>query len=80
MDVGLTAICAGVTVCFVSFAYLVIAVNGKVFGGMFLTGFYVMFFFSTFLVAFVVATTVEVLRSSFKAVFICFVQVKYCNK
>ncbi|CAN0166641.1 unnamed protein product, partial [Ectocarpus fasciculatus] len=76
VDVGLTAICVGLTVCFLAFAYLVIMANGVVFGGTFLVGFvaYGTFLFGSFMVAFVVATTVEVLRSSFKAVFVCFVQ------
>ncbi|CAM9494927.1 unnamed protein product [Ectocarpus sp. 4 AP-2014] len=74
VDVGLTAVCAGLTVCFLCLAYLVITVTHRVLGGTFLVGVYVIFLFSPFLVAFVVATTVEVLRSSFKAVFVCFVQ------
>lgn len=80
VDVGLTAVCAGLTVCFLCLAYLVIAVTERALGGTFLVGVYVIFLFSPFLVAFVVATTVEVLRSSFKAVFVCFVQVQCCDK
>lgn len=80
MDAGLAALVVGATVCYVAVAsalgQVVVKLSGSSSGG----GFFVqetvaMVVVSYLLVTVIVGTTVEVLRSAFKAVFVCFVQV-----
>lgn len=80
VDAGLSVLVVAVTVCYVTAASLlfqaIVKVVGSSLGGGFVVmGFFVTAFVSYFLVVIVVGTTVDVLRSAFKAVFLCFVQV-----
>lgn len=80
VDTGLAVLVVGVTVCYAVTASVLLQVVVKLFGspsggGFLVTEIFAIVFVSFFLVAIVVGTSVEVLRSAFKAVFVCFVQV-----
>ncbi|CAM9643374.1 unnamed protein product [Pylaiella littoralis] len=79
VDAGLAALVLGATVCYVAVAsalgQVVVKLSGSSSGGGFLVQETVaMVVVSYLLVTVIVGTTVEVLRSAFKAVFLCFVQ------
>lgn len=78
VDVGLSALVFGSALCYLGAAYLVLVLIGGVLGvkGWPLGTAFAVFFCSYFFVTIIAATTVEVLRSSYKAVFVCFVQVR----
>jgi len=75
LDIGLTALVLGTTVAYLGAAYLLLLLAGSVLGG--LGGILVVavLVLSWFVVNAIMATTIQVLRSSFRAVFVCFVQV-----
>lgn len=80
VDAGLTVIVVGVTVFYLVAAFVLRWLVAVPFGSPsdtpFVAEIYWIVALSYILVAIIVGTTVEVLRSSFKAVFVCFVQVK----
>lgn len=77
VDVGLSALVFGAALCHLGAVYLLLYLVGDVLGmrGWASTTSLVVLFCSYFFVTILAATTVEVLRSSYKAVFVCFVQV-----
>eukprot|EP00752_Nemacystus_decipiens_P017801 g15960.t1 len=76
VSVGLSALVFGSALCYLGVAYLALVLIGGVLGvkGWPLGTAVAVFFCSYVFGAIIVGTTVEVLRASYKAVFVCFVQ------
>ncbi len=75
LDIGLTTLVLGATAAYLAAAYLVLLLAGSVLGGLGGTLVFAVLVLSWVVVNVIMATTIQVLRSSFRAVFVCFVQV-----
>lgn len=75
LDIGLTALVLGATAAYLAAAYLLLLLVGSVLGGLGGVLVVAVLVLSWFVVNVIMATTIQVLRSSFRAVFVCFVQV-----